>query len=314
MDRLLSNELFVRLLSLALAILIYLQVVGGQTTNGNVQRTLNGVPIQTISLPSNLAVVGTRPETVAITVSGSAKLINGLLPTGVVASVNMAAARPGTAAYYVQISVPPGVQPLEATPEDVNVSVEPVIEREAALGLNVQGSAATGFGVTGKATASPNFVVLRGTAQAVDQVAHVVATVDVTGANQTVHAQATPIAEGANGHAVGGVQVVPAQVNVTVPIAAVTPTKSVLVVPDITGQPAAGYRIVSIQAVPTAVQVLGAPAGLRAISQVSTQAVSVAGDTATLATSALVVAPAGAETVIPSSVQVEVVIAKAGSS
>lgn len=313
MDKLLSNELFVRLLSLALAILIYLQVAG-QTTNGNVQRTIVGVPVQTVGLPSNLAVVGTRPEKVDITVSGSAKVINGLASTGVVASVNLAGAKPGTDAYYVQIGVPAQVQPLEATPADVNVSVEPLLEREASLSLDVQGSAAPGFGVNGAATSSPNFVVLRGTALAVDQVSRVVATVDVTGAGQTIHAQVTPIAETAGGHVVAGVQVVPGSVTVTVPIGAATPSKSVQVAPDVSGQPAAGYRIVSIQAAPAAVQVLGPAAALSGVSQVTTQPVSVSGATATVQTSVLVVAPAGAETLTPSSVQVVVVIAKTGSS
>lgn len=313
MDRLLANELFVRLLAIGLAILIYLNVAG-QTTNGNVERTLVGVPVQTVNLPSDLAAVGTTPATVAITVSGSARLINALTPTGVVASVNMAAAKPGTAAYYVQVAVPPGIQPIEATPADVNVSVDVVIEHEAPLTIHVHGTPAVGFMVAGRARSSPNFVVLRGTARAIGRVTATVATVDVTGANATVQASVAVLALGANGQPVSGVQVVPATVSVTVPITTATPAKPVQVNPDVTGQPAAGYRIVSIQAVPPEVEVLGPAGALAGVGQVTTQPVSVAGDSSTVTTTALVVAPAGSETVSPASVQVQVVIARSGSS
>lgn len=310
MDRLLQNEIFVRLLALALAVLIYLQVVA-QPANGNVQRTIVGVPIRMVSLPSDVAVATTHPTTVAITVSGSAKVVNSLNPGSVVASVDMAAARIGTGAYYVQVSVPPGVQPLEATPADVNVTVEAVIERETAVQVQVTGTAAKGFGPSGAAAASSQIVVLRGAADAVNQVVRTVATVDITGADATVSQQVSPVAEAQNGQAVTGVQVVPSTVGVTVPIGPLTSGRTVAVVPDVTGQPAAGYTVVGTQAVPAQVDLLGPPSDLSSLAHVTTQAVSIQGDKASVTVPALVVEPPGVTAVTPSDVQVQVQIAKA---
>jgi YbbR domain-containing protein len=309
-DRLLQNEIFVRFLALALAVLIYLQVVA-QPANGNVQRTIVGVPIRMVSLPSDVAVAATHPTTVAITVSGSAKVVNSLNPGSVVASVDMAAARLGTAAYYVQVSVPPGVQPLEATPADVNVTVEAVIERETAVQVQVTGTAAKGFGPSGAATSSSRIVVLRGAADAVNQVVRTVASVDITGADATVSQQVSPVAEAQNGQAVPGVQVVPSTVGVTVPIGPLTSGRTVAVVPDVTGQPAPGYTLVGTQVVPAQVDLLGPPSDLSSLAHVTTQAVSIQGDKASVTVQALVVEPAGVTAVTPSDVQVQVQIAKA---
>ncbi len=308
-DRLLGNELFLRLLSLALAVLIYLQVVG-QPTAGNVQRTLVGVPVRAVGLPSALAVRSIRPASVAVTVSGSAKVINELNPLRVLASVDLTEAVAGTAAYYVQVSVPPGVQPLSATPADVQVTAQPIIERESPVDIHVTGTPASGFGVTGPVAPANLVVALRGPASNVDQVNQVVASVSVEGARAAVTSQVTLQAEDRTGAVVADVLVVPASISVTVPVGPVQPQKAVLVDPNLQGIPAPGYRLVSITVTPPAVEVL-APAGtLSGVGSVTTQPVALSGSKGNVEATVLVVEPPGVTAVDPTSVQVTADVAR----
>ena len=307
MDKLLQNEIFVRVFSVILAILIWFQAQGAGT--GTTSRPIAGVPVQTVGLPDGMVVTDVTPPTVQINVSGPAQLINDLDTSKVGASVNLSAAQPGRHTYFAQVQVPPGVQLVSYKPQDITVVTEPVIEREKPVIAEAVDTPASGFGVV-QVQVEPNVVVVQGPSSAVDQVVNTVAKISVLQARSNVVVQAQPEPVDVNGRIVPDVTVLPGQVQATVSVGPTAPHVAVPVQAMITGQPAAGYTVTGVTVSPESVLLLGPESVLSTVSSIRTQAVSVAGATSTLKQSVVIVQPPGAQAVDPTSVTVTVTIVK----
>ena len=308
MDKLLQNEIFVRVFSVILAILIWFQAQGAGT--GTTSRSIGGVPVQTVGLPDGMVVTDVTPPTVQINVSGSAPLINDLDTSKVGASVNLSAAQPGRHTYFAQVQVPPGVQLVSYKPQDITVVVEPVIPREKPVIAEAVDTPAAGFGVVGQPQVDTKVVIVQGPASAVDQVVNTVVKVSILQARSNVVVQAQPQPVDVNGNPVPQVSVLPKQVQVTVPIGPTAPHVAVAVQPVFDGQPAPGYVVTGVTATPESVLLLGPATVLTGVTAVKTEAVSVAGASGPVKESALIVQPPGAQAVDPTSVTVTVTIAK----
>ena len=311
-DKLLQNETFVRIFALVLAVLIYVQARGAST--GSVQRTIEGVPVQSIGLPDGMVVTDVKPATVAVTVSGPTQLINELDTSKVGASVNLAGAQAGQHTYFALVQVPPGVQLVTYTPVDITVVAEPVIEREKPVIAQAVDTPAAGFGVVGPIQVDTKVVVVQGPSSAVDQVVNTVVKVSVLQERSNVIVQAQPEPVDADGRLVPQVVVLPKYVQATVPIGPIAPHVAVAVKPAVTGQPAPGYTVTGVSASPESVLLLGPESVLSTVTEVGTQAVSVAGATGTVKQTALIVQPPGAQAVDPTSVTVTITIAKGASN
>lgn len=312
MDKLLQNEFFVRVFSVLLAILIYLLAQGAVT--GSAQRTIVGVPVQSIGLPPGMVVTDLKQKTVSVTVSGPATLINSLDTSKLGASVNLAGAQSGQHTYFAVVQVPPGVQLVTYSPVDITVVTEPVIETEKPVVAEAVDTPATGFGVVGTIQVVPKVVVIQGPASAVDQVVNAVVKISVLQARSDVSVQAQPQPVDASGNVVALVTVAPAQVQATTPIGPIAPHTAVPVQPVVTGKPAPGYTITGVTASPESVLLLAPQNVLSAITNLQTQAVSVAGATTTVKQTVLIVQPPGAQAVDPTAVAVTVSIGKGASS
>lgn len=305
MDKLLANDIFARLLALALAVLIYVQVAG-QGGAVTVQRTVTDIPVNVAGLPSGLTVDSITPKTVAITVSGSGGGIGALAPGLLQATVNLTAATVGSGHYYVVAHVPVGVQYLRSTPQDVKVIVEKVEVVNTSVQIDLTGTVPPGYGV-GTPVVPQKLVVLMGPQSALAQVVQTVIEVSVQGRTSTVTADLRPVPLNKNGQPVANVQVVPAHVSVSVPVAAL-PASSVRVQPQTTGSPAAGYRVTSVTANPAAVTITGSVGS----APLRTRPLSVAGAKGSVHGTEAVLLPSGATSAAPSSVEVTATIAPSG--
>ena len=308
MDRLLQNETFVRVLSLVVAIAVYLVSQGA--ASGTIERGISGVPVTWTGLGAGLAVGSLQPTTVTVTVTGAAALVNALNTTGVSASVNLAGANPGDKPYFVQVFLPPGLQFVATTPADVSVIVEAIQTQQFQVSVQTSGTPAKGFGVTGTPTVAGSPVVVSGPASAMQQVVGVVATVPVSSASSDFTVSATPVPVDAAGKPIAGVTVTPAQVQVSVAIGAIVPQKVVPVQVQEQGTPATGFVVAGVSASPAQVTLLGPQGVLAGITGATAQAVSVAGATGTVRQNVGIIEPPGLTGVVPSEVTVTVTIAR----
>ena len=115
MDRLLENDLAVKLVSVLLAVILWLQVAREVPET---QRSLPGVPVQVRNLPPGLEAVAVSPATVTVVARGRGRSFASLSGEDLVAQVDLSGARAGRAAYPVdRVTVPKGVTLVGFSPE-----------------------------------------------------------------------------------------------------------------------------------------------------------------------------------------------------
>lgn len=310
MDRLLENDLVVKIVSVLLAIALWFQVVVGQgASSRDVQRVIPGVAVSWRNLPPDLAVVSVDPKTVTVTVRGDSATIDALTPGSLSAILNLSGAQAGRQAFYVEVSVPRGVSLISPQPSNVTAVLESVIEREMPFALVTQGAPAAGFRA-GQPTLTPSTAIVRGPGSLVDRVATVRVTVDLTGATAAVSAAAKPQAVDAEGAPVDGVEVLPASVRVDVPVNKSLPARSVNVNVKLAGQPASGYSAGTPTATPATVTVEGSEDALAKLNAIDTEPINISGAKANVSQQAGLVLPAGVVAADPATVRVTVPIVR----
>lgn len=308
MDKWLENDLVVKIIAVLVGIVLWFQV-GGQGLTGQVQRVVHGVPVSWRDTPSDLSVAAVDPRQVTLTVLGANSVVDALTGSDFAAVANLNKAQAGRQQFYVDITVPRGVSVVAVDPENVTVVLDSIIEREETLAVGVDGAPAAGY-QAGAPTAQPAQVIVRGTVAALGQVQSVRAQVAVTGATAAVQAQVVPTAVDAAGKPVAGVDILPQEVSVTVPITPVLPSEKVPVSVALSGKPASGYAVSGSSAVPATVSVAAPQAVLAKLHQIGTQPVDVGGAKADVDQQEPLVLPNGVMSATPAVVQVRVHVAR----
>ena len=307
MERLLRNDTHVKVLSVALAVILWFYVTTEQ--NPTVTRTIKEVPVEIRGLPPSLAVVNQDPATVTLVVEGPAQLVNTLDRSDFRASVHLADAGPGPVVAAVRVDRPQGVQLVEVAPSQIITLVEPVESVTLPIELAVRGRVAPDFR-SGEARLSTGEVVIRGARSLVQRVERVVTNVDIAGARQTVVQTVTLYPIDAAGRQVTGVQVVPDRVTVTVPVEPLPPLSVLRIEVAVRGEPAPGYRVAGEPVAVPGYVVVRAPAGrLNGITSVPTQVVDISGARQPVEARVPVILPDGLEPVGPVEVLVYVPVA-----
>lgn len=306
-DRLLGNEWFVRLLSVALALLIYLQVTGQGT--GTLSRPLPSVGVQVVGLSGDLWQDSVSPATVAVTVSGPRQTVLGLNPSLVTATVNLSGAKPGRQQYLVSVSIPSGLQLRSVTPSAVTVVTEATAAAQRTVDVTTTGTVAPGYGVI-STSSNPSAVIVTGPGSEVAKVTRVIATINVDGASTPVQGSQSLQALDASGQPVPNVTVTPGQVQVTADVKLLYPTSSLPVQVQVQGQPATGYVVGKVTASPSTATVVAPQSVLSGLSGLPA-AVDISGKSATVTEQVPIVQPSGVVAVQPSTVSVTVTIVPA---
>lgn len=129
MTRKLSENLGLKALSLAVAVLLWLATVGG----GNVT-TAVAVPIQYRNLPTNLEISSELVDSAYVELRGASDRLSGSSLANALVVLDLAAQdRPGERTYSIlddNIQLPPGVEFLRAIPSQIRLKLEPRVSRE----------------------------------------------------------------------------------------------------------------------------------------------------------------------------------------
>jgi YbbR domain-containing protein len=149
------------------------------------------------------------------------------------------------------------VRIVGTTPEQVDVTLEPVRTKEVPVRVEVVGAAQQGF-APGEAEVEPDVAVVTGAQSLVDRVDSAVARAEIFGLSVDFSDDRVALVpRDAGGGEIGRLSVTPASVAVTVPIEQQEFTLEFVVNPAITGQPAAGYNVTSVSVLPSIVTLNG---------------------------------------------------------
>ena len=134
-----------KLVSVALAILIWLTVSGEQIA----ERSLR-VPLEFRNIPSALEVVGDQPSAVDVRVRGHSGILARLQPGDIVATLNLASARPGRRLFHLltsDVEVPFGVDVAQVAPPTIALEFERSATKAVAIVPAIDGEPAPGYSV-----------------------------------------------------------------------------------------------------------------------------------------------------------------------
>lgn len=288
-----------RILSVLLAFILWVYVNSEQ--NPLREKTLT-VPLEVSGPPPGYVYFGSLPETVKVKVEGDKNLLARVSPSDLKAEVWVPGDKTGVTVLPVQVAAAPGTRVTQVLPAEVSVTVDRLAEKEVPVAVSLRGSPATGYTALAP-VCRPAYVTVAGPSSVLKEVSQAAAAVDLEGAAENVEMD-VPVSAGRRELSVN-----PSAVRVTVPVvgaAGALTSKTVPVVPQTAGTPAAGWEIKRLTANPAAVQVFGPAGALAGIDSVKTEAVNVQGAGGALEAETGLVLPGGAAAVQPGRVKVKV--------
>lgn len=307
MERLLQRDVVVRILSVLLAILLWVQVTGDQQTVEN--RTIR-VPLQLQNLAAGTRLIGDPlPAEVRLDLSGPRRYLSESNFQAVVATVDVAGREPGTAHNLpvMVLGLPEHVQLVAKRPEWVSLRLERFVTRTVELALPPEDRERRDGEYRYTLTLVDRQVELSGLEPQVKQVERVVVAADFGRVEEPGHVLLPVKALDAQGQPVPDVQVQPAQVTALATMEPLPPAKLLAVRVQVAGQPPDGYTY-AVQSDPPEVRVRGDLEYHRAWQEIRTRTIPLTGQTRTFTTSIPLVAPEGADLVEPERVNVTVTI------
>lgn len=254
--RWLGRNLSTLLLAFILAVAVWVSAVLAADPNqeGVFSRT---IPIEKRGLDPDLIIVNDLPEQARLTINAPRSIwdkLNGN-PSYLKAWVDLSGL--GAGEHLVEVEASVGLAPsrvVQIDPEDITVVLEPLVFRSLEVHVVVTGDPSLGYR-KGAAYATPSQVTISGPESLVSRVAEVRATMDITGASQTIQRSVELQAVDGSGNPVSGVDVSPQEVLVAQPISLLGGYRNVVVKVVTTGQVAEGYWLTNISVTPPNVTV-----------------------------------------------------------
>lgn len=277
-----STETGLRLL-LAVALAFGLWVHVTMRNNPETSQVLRGRTLGVRGLAPGLVVMTALPQ-VDVNVTGPLILIESSTRP-VVPYVDLGGRSAGKGQRVkIESDVPNGLRAVWISPDEVVVDLETIVKKEFALTTEMPATVPFDVRVD-QPTIEPGAVVVSGPQSTVAEITRVVVRPDVNVTNPSDLAQTVrPVPLDRLGREVIGpwLEMSPASARVTLPARRVTGQKSISIRPIIVGQPASGYRLDSIAAVPSIVMVRGEAALLQAATALETEPIDISGRQQTL--------------------------------
>ncbi|MHB8645344.1 MAG: CdaR family protein [Thermomicrobiales bacterium] len=242
------------------------------------RRDFPNIPVTQNNLPDGLSVIDFSPQTVTVSIWGPRSIVsNPSLAAGQVsATIDLKDVKPGTQQVPIHVqSALTNQRKKSASSATAQVTVERSIEKT----LPVIVPTPTQPGVTVNNVApTPAQVRVSGPESKVNAVTQAVAALDIGDHTANFASPVDVKALDASGREVVGVTLSPPRVSVAVDL---TDNRNERVVPistaDVTGAPAAGFKLDSILVTPNQVTLMGPPNVIQAVSNIPTQPIVIDG-------------------------------------
>lgn len=255
-----THNLGLKLLSIALASLLWLVVINSQDPVET--RTFEDLPVTVIN-ESALAAKDKIPEivegdTISVVVEARRSICEKLTKADIVAVADFEKISV-TDAVPIEVSVngysERDVEIIRGMNQVMKLRLENTQTRDFRVKISTTGNAKEGY-VIGDMVASPNMITLTGSSTQISKIKEVVLMVDVDNISVDSHAKGVPVIYDMNGDVVNSSKVTMSANEVAVSIP-VLKTKTVRIIVTTVGEPAPGYEVSSISYQPDMVTVAG---------------------------------------------------------
>ncbi len=192
-----------------------------------------------------------------------------------VADLNGLGAREQQVPVQVEVTGVRSVRVVEVIPPTVLVNLEDFVSKEVAVVARAVGSLPLGYELA-STTPEAATVEVSGPQSLVELVVEVIGDVNVTGLTVSLPQSVDLTPQGAGGGEVRGVRVNPPATRIQVEVLQTTLTRHVPLIPTVLGQPAGGYRVVGVAAIPSTLEVRGTIEQLQAIDALELPPIDIA--------------------------------------
>jgi YbbR domain-containing protein len=299
--------------AVALSVLLYVGLVATQ----NVRVWPGNVPIEPINQPSGTYLLADLGEVVSVRYLAPLDAASQVSRSSFVATADLAGvqARPGGVPVSVPVTVvapDPRIQVLGWSPTTVAARLDPVVSRDVPVAVD-HGTVPAGL-TLGDPTISRPTVSVRGASSLVSRISRALARVSVDASGINVDSDVELVAVDDVGNPVAPVNIDPSSVHVRILVGEQLSSRTVPVVPTVTGDLALGYGVRDVQVTPLTVTVAGTPSALASLTSIPTAPVNVAGRSSDLVADAPLAPPQGVAVQGVDHVQVKVrVVSQSGS-
>lgn len=253
--RWLGSNLTSLILSLLLALVIWISAV--TSSNPNVEAELT-VPLEVRQQASDLAIVDPLPQTVNLKVLAPESIIQSLEEDNpLVAYINLTDISAGTYRFTVLVQIPDQLKPiriLEQNPDKLQLRVSNLISKVLPISILAEGDPAIGY-QTGSLSWEENAVTITGQENAVQDVAVVLGTLDISDATGSIVRSIALEARNLDGEVIDAVSLLPETVQVSQSINLQGGYRNLAVNVTTLGVVEPGYRFTSITPAPPTVMV-----------------------------------------------------------
>jgi YbbR domain-containing protein len=172
------------------------------------------------------------------------------------------------------------IQIVDFEPREEQVQLDPVTERE--VGVSVTHNTVPDTITVGPPQISPQSVTIRGASSRIDSVSTVVARGAIDASALNVDRDVDLVALDVNGNQVPSVEIDPPRAHVKIAVAQELATRTLPIVPQLSGSVAAGYRITSVTVQPLVVDVTGDASVVSPLQSMATTPIDLGGRTTDL--------------------------------
>jgi YbbR domain-containing protein len=275
------------------------------------------LPIEVVNKPADLVLFQPFERTVRVRIRASQASWDRLQPgtdrtlTGSArAFIDLANTTAGLHEYEVQIKfADPDITIISIDPQSVSLRLDQQRQKTFGVQVNVSDAPPVGFTI-GTPQVNPPTVTVTGPQSSVEQVAEVVAAMQLRGSKTAIDRDVALIARDTQGNTVQGVRLAPETATVHLPVDQQLGFKDVSVKVVTKGNVASGYWLSNITVDPSTLTVVGSPARLDEIGGfVTTDAIDVKDAKSGFVRRVALVMPPGVSAVNTQSVQVTIDIA-----
>ena len=295
-----------KLAAILLATVLYSGLVLGQ----NVRTWTGTLPVDPLRPPAGATLLA-DPDPVT-QIRYRAPLDVGVVsPASFTATADLSnvTVEPGGEPQAVQVSVialDPRIDIVDFQPRQVQVTLDPVTTREVPVEVTLA-PVPEGLNL-GPEQVNPSTATVRGPSSRVDAVARVLARVSIDASALNVDREIELVAVDADENQVPNVEIDPQRARVRIAVARELANRTLPVVPNIVGQPAPGYRIVSVTVEPLVATVSGESATVSQLETADTEPIDINGRNRDLEASVRIALPAGVSVAGSDTVRVIVTI------
>ncbi|MCR4398960.1 MAG: CdaR family protein [Firmicutes bacterium] len=290
MNKMLENDLTIKIISLFVAVVLWVQVTADQ--NPVTQRTFVNVPLEAANAEAGTVVMEMTPIVVRVTAQSQKAIISKVAEGEIKAVCNLKGLDAGRSVVPVSVTLPQGLELVEVVPGQATVFLDVEVPKVFKPEIKVTGAPSEDF-VVGAVELKTTEVTVTGPKTRVQLVQKVTGSVDVTNASGDVSGSVEIRAVDSDGREVKNVTVSPRTAEVRVVMRQLPPAKYVQVKPSVVGTVRPGFRVVEVTSEPKIVKVRGPAESLQGLTSIRTWNVDVTGQSYNVEKQVELIVPAG---------------------